>query len=128
MKSIGTYTLLIWALLLILMLITGCSPDKGDTGEPGQTVVGPVGPPGAPGNDGKDGQDANPVTMLQLCPGTTTYPSVFVEYAICLQNQLYAVYSTHGGFLALLPPGAYHSNAVGSSCNFTVIPGCGIVH
>lgn len=89
----------------------------GAVGQPGQSIVGPVGPAGT------DGKDATPVTLVPLCPGIPTYPTVFVEYGLCLGNQLWAVYSANGGFLALLPDGAYQSNGIGSQCNFT-ITGC----
>lgn len=117
--------------------VKGPKGDKGDVG-----VVGAQGPSGAqgasgsdgqqgtqgpPGVDGQNGTNATPVTPIQFCPGVTpTYPSVFAEYGICLGGQLYGVYSTNGGFLALLPPGTYNSNAVGSNCNFVVLPNCQI--
>lgn len=123
----------------ILLLLAACgSPDyllvqgpagpKGDVGAIGATGAtgsdGAQGATGPTGNSGTDGQDATPVTVVKLCPQTASYPSVFVEYAICLGGQLYAVYSENNGFLALIPPGAYHSEGHGSSCNFTVGAGC----
>lgn len=80
---------------------------------------GPTGAQGAPGVDGQDGQDAV-ATVVKLCPGVTTYPSVFVEVALRIDSRLYAVYSSHGGFLTELVPGRYTSNTVGSRCDFTV--------
>jgi len=68
------------------------------------------------------------ITPIQFCPGTTSYPSTFVEYGFCINNQLWAVYSLNNGFMTLIPPGLYSSNAVGSSCNFQVITGCGIIN
>ncbi len=68
------------------------------------------------------------ITTVQLCPGTTTYPSVFVEYALCINNQLYGVYSVNGGFLSLLPPGTYSSNAIGSSCSLTIAADCKVIN
>jgi hypothetical protein len=88
---------------------------------------------GADGRDGVDGQDGAPgapgtlSTIVNLCDGETTYPSKFVEVAVCFNNELYAVYSTNGGFFTKIPPGAYSSNAVGSKCDFTVLPGCEVV-
>lgn len=76
--------------------------------------------------DGVNGSDATPVTTVKLCPGTTTYPSTFVEIAFCISGSLYGTYSTHGGFSTELPPGAYSSNTVGSKCDFTVEPNCTI--
>src|ERR1700689_3913792 len=114
-----------YAIVLMLMLSAFRSP-KGESGNdgasivgpqgaPGQSIVGPVGPAGAPGLNGTNGIDATPVTIVQFCSNVTpTYPSVFPEYGICLGGQLYGVYSANGGFLALLPPGEYNSNAIGS--------------
>ena len=116
--------------LLILVLCMGCrgpqgvQGGQGQVGIPGQTIVGPAGPVGAPGLNGTNGQDGTIVTPIQFCPGSVpTYPSTFPEYGFCIDNQLYAVYSANGGFLALIPDGDYQSNAVGSSCSFHV-SGC----
>ena len=76
--------------------------------------------------NGTPGLNAATVSAVQFCPGVTVYPSAFLEVGLCIDNKLYAVYSTNGGFLSYLPPGAYQSNAVGSSCNFTVTDGCEI--
>lgn len=73
--------------------------------------IGLTGPAGSPGTV---------VTPIQFCPGTPSYPSTFPEYGLVIGSNIYAVYSTNGGFLALLPPGEYVSNAVGSSCDFIV--------
>lgn len=83
------------------------------------------GTPGAQGATGPTGAspDWYPV---KLCPGTPSYPTTFVEYAFCVQGNLFATYSANGGFTTILPPGAYNSNAIGSSCAFTVISGCEI--
>lgn len=80
-------------------------------------ATGPQGPIGLQGPAGPAG-----VSVVQLCTGTTTYPSVFVELAFVIAGRLYAVYSANNGFLFELVPGSYSSNAVGSSCNFTVNP------
>lgn len=109
------------ALICFIVGFSSCGKQgiPGPRGEPGATGaqgdVGPQGPAGA---------DALPVTVVQLCPGVTTYPATFVEVAFCIGGTLYATYSTHGGFSTELPPGTYSSNAVGSSCTFTVIDGC----
>lgn len=99
-------------------------PDgaPGVAGEVGQQ--GAAGTPGLNGSDGQNGQDATPVTVVQLCPGVTTYASVFVEVALCLNGSLYGVYSANGGFLTYLPPGAYNSNAIGSACSLVVGDNC----
>lgn len=68
------------------------------------------------------------ITIVQLCPGTPTYPSTFPEDAECIDNALYAVYSANDGFLTELTPGLYQSNAIGSSCTFTVAANCVVTH
>ncbi len=104
---------------VLVTLLSSCGQFKGAKGEAGaQGNEGPVGQPGAPG------VDANPITVVKLCPGTTVYPSVFVEIAFCVDHKLYATYSANGGFSTEIPPGTYNSNAVGSSCTFTVLPNC----
>ncbi len=112
-------------IISLALYFAGCGPKgspgrdgaNGQDGQPGQSIQGPQGIPGT---------DATPVTMVKLCPDQPTYPTIFVEYAFCIQNKLYATYSTNGGFSTYLPPGAYNSNAVGSSCTFTVVSGCEI--
>lgn len=110
----------VWAIGVALFFVgcgvtagpAGTNGKDGKDGQPGETVQGPP------------GVDATPVIMVKLCPGENTYPSVFVEYAFCIQSKLYATYSANGGFSTYLPPGQYNSNAVGSSCTFTVAEGC----
>lgn len=75
-----------------------------------------------------DGVNATPVSIINLCPGTTTYPTTFIEVALCIDNNLWGVYSYSNGFLTELPPGDYMSNAVGSNCNFHVGVGCVVLH
>jgi len=85
--------------------------------------IGPVGPVGPPGNN------ATPVTVVQFCPNNKpVYPSVFPEVGLCLNGNLYGVYSQNDGFMAYLPPGLYESNAVGSQCTFTITANCGIIN
>lgn len=133
-KRTKTYTVsaLVWLTVLFCALAyvfttTGCSPVgssveyvQGPKGDPGLTVVGPPGPAGL------DGTDAS-IGIVQLCPGVSTH-SVFVEIALCINNDLYAVYSAHGGFMTYLAPGGYSSNGIGSACNFTVSPNCVVSH
>lgn len=110
-------------ILLISMLLVACrGPEgiQGGTGErglPGESIVGPTGPAGSPGQDGTS------VVPVQLCPGTPTYPSIFIEVGYCISGKLYAVYSAKDGFLTYLPDGEYSSDAIGSRCTFTV-SGC----
>lgn len=90
----------------------------GGQGQPGQSIQGPQGSPGSPGTQ---------IGEVQLCPGTPVYPNTFVEFAQCVDGDLYAVYSANDGFWTYLPPGNYQSNAIGSSCNFQVVFGCTVV-
>jgi|ERR1035437_1580126 hypothetical protein len=87
-----------------------------------------IGATGAIGAAGTPGAAGTVITPIQLCPSNfvPTYPSVFVESALCIGNHLYGVYSDHGGFLALLPPGNYSSNGINASCSFTITENCGI--
>lgn len=112
---------------LIFMLIStaGCGVQKGDAGERG--LPGSNGSNGVNGTNGTNGTNATPVTLVKLCPGAPSH-TVFVEYAICLQGQLYAVYSANGGFLTLLSPGSYSSAGIGSACNLTVAANCVVTH
>jgi hypothetical protein len=89
---------------------TGAQGEKGDKGDQGDT--------GAPGINGTS------VTVVKLCPGTTTYPSKFVEVAFCINNKLYGTYSANGGFSTELPPGTYGSNGINASCNFVIAANC----
>jgi len=92
----------------------GAKGGKGDKGDKG--AQGDVGAPGAPGTV---------VTMIKLCPNSTDhYPTVFVEYALCIDSKLYAVYSIPNAFMTLLTPGNYNSTGIGSACNFKVTAGC----
>lgn len=91
-------------------------------------VVGPQGLQGAMGLTGANGQDSTPLTFVQLCQGIVqNYPNTFPELAICVNRNLYGVYSANNGFLVLMPPGAYSSNGINASCNFTVAPDC-VIH
>jgi hypothetical protein len=99
---------------------TICNGLAGASGSPGS--VGPAGPVGEPG---LPGLNATPVTTVRFCPSNTAvYPTTFPEYGICLGGQLYGVYSANGGFLALLPPGAYSSDGINDSCTFTIKANC----
>jgi hypothetical protein len=102
--------------------VDGVVGPKGARGLPGAT-----GPAGSNGNDGRDGSDAHSVVAVKLCPGTTNYPSTFVEYAFCIEGELYATYSANDGFTSILPPGLYQSNAIGSSCQFEVQANCTVI-
>ena len=98
-------------LVVVTVLLAACG--QGPKGDPGQSVTGPA------------GADGTQITIVQFCPGVIpTYPSNFPEIGECINGQLYGVYSANGGFLALLPPGAYSSNGINASCNFTILPNC----
>lgn len=98
-------------LLILLSLVTGCGVNGGKDGAQGPT-----------------GSDGTVITPVQFCQGVTpTYPSTFPESGLCINGSIYAVYSQYNGFLALIPPGTYTSQAVGSACNFTVLPNCQVI-
>lgn len=109
-------------LVLLVAGLIACAPVKGEKGDDGQ--VGAPGHDGSDGKDGQDGEDANPVTTVKLCPGESTYPSKFVEIALCIDGRLFAVYSKNGGFLTEIPPGTYSSKGIGSRCNLKVKVNC----
>jgi hypothetical protein len=118
------------ALALFLVSCAGPKGDKGDSIIGPKGEIGSVGPTGLPGEvgpigpQGPAGEDITPITVVKLCPGTTTYPGTYVEVAFCLGGKLYAVYSANGGFESEIPPGNYHSDGIGNSCNFTVGENC----
>lgn len=74
--------------------------------------------------NGTNGTSGTLITPVQFCPGVSVYPSTFVELGFCINNSIYAVYSQNGGFLTEILPGTWQSNAIGSSCTFTVSPNC----
>jgi len=83
---------------------------------------------GQNGTNGSNGTNGTIVTPIQFCPGQTTYPSEFNEVGFCIGGNLYAVYSANDGFLSEIAPGAYSSDGINSSCNFTVGPNCQVSH
>ena len=111
-------------LLVVCVLLSSC--EQGAQGPAGsQGITGATGAQGATGPTGANGFDGTKVTLIQFCPGVTpTYPQTFPESGICIEGQLYGVYSANGGFLTLLPPGEYSSNGVGASCTFTIGENC----
>lgn len=113
----------VFGLVILAVILSACAGPKGDRGDDGQSVVGPKGDRGETGAMGADGEIAR---VVPLCPGTSNY-GVFIEIGLCINNQLFGVYSANGGFLTLLAPGNYSSNAIGSACNLTVEPNCVVV-
>ena len=107
-------------IISLVLLLSACG-KPGPQGQPGQSIVGPPGPTGSPGPSGTI------ITMKQLCGSCVpTYPSVFAESVMCIDNQLYGVYSANGGFLSLLTPGTYTSNGINCSCTITIGNDCSI--
>lgn len=94
-----------------------CNGATGSTGDVGNT--GPVGPAGQNGTPG------TVIAPVKFCPESPSY-GTFPEYGVCISNQLYAVYSANGGFLALISPGRYSSDGINSACSFTVGTNCEI--
>lgn len=70
--------------------------------------------------NGVNGTSGTIVSPLQFCPGVTVYPSVFIEVGFIINGSVYAVYSANNGFMTVIPPGRYTSNAIGSRCDFTL--------
>lgn len=117
--------------ILAMVLLTACQGKKGDAGNSGSaghdgiSITGPQGPAGQDGTNGHDGVDATLTTLVQLCPGfVPSYPNVFPEVGICIDNKLYGVYSQNGGFLVYMPAGTYFSDGINADCNVTVVSGC----
>lgn len=122
-------------LLLFSLLLAACGqPLTGSTGQPGvpgtgctvsQLPVNNVTPNGGAliqCTDGTSSAVLNGTVVLpvQFCKGTTTYPTTFTEVGFIINGKIYAVYSLNNGFLTYTPPGYYSSNALNSSCNFTI--------
>jgi len=120
-------------LILVALLIIACSNDNGTTVSYAPqtcTVVqnGTNTVITCPDGTTSSIPNGTQLQIVQFCPGTTNYPNEFNEIGICVDNNLYANYSLNNGFLTLVPPGYYNSNAVGSNCNFTVTSSCGIIN
>lgn len=102
--------------LILLLIITGCAKSDFKS-TPGLA--------GKDGTNGSNGIDGAKITTIQFCKNSIpSYPAVFPEVGFCIDHQVYAVYSANDGFLVLVPPGAYYSNGINSSCTFTVLPDC----
>ena len=77
------------------------------------------------GTNGSDGTAGTLVTAIQFCGSVTgSYPSTFPEIGFCINNNIYAVFSTNGGFLTEVLPGTWSSDGINASCTFTVSAGC----
>lgn len=82
---------------------------------------------GASGATGSQGQPGESLQVVQFCPGVDpVYPSTFPEVGVCLDGNIYGVYSANGGFLSELPPGTYNSNGINASCTFTIGENCSV--
>jgi hypothetical protein len=91
---------------------------------------GASGQDGINGTSGSDGQDGTLVVPVQFCAASfvPSYPDTFPELGFCINNEMYGVYSTHGGFMVLLTPGQYNSNGVEASCTFTLNANCQVTN
>lgn len=106
----------------------GLQGPVGSQGQQGiQGVAGANGTNGSNGVNGTNGANGTVIAPIKFCNNPPTYPSIFPEYGLCIDNVLYGVYSANGGFLAQLPNGSYSSNGINSSCSFT-INGCTVTH
>jgi|SRR5581483_6447705 len=119
---------------IILMAQDAANTGRWESNDPEQTSIlvcnGSVGQTGAQGNQGRDGTDATPVSAVQFCAGyTTTYPSSFPEFGLCLGSDLYAVYwDGRNAWLSEVVPGYYASTSTSAPCDFTVKANCQISH
>lgn len=131
MKNVFFFVVLLFTAISLAACGKPQKGDRGDTGAVGAKgetgAAGTNGENGQDGRDGADGVDATPVTLVKLCPGTTTYPTVFVELALCIDHKLYAIYSSKS-VLVEIPPGNYTSDSIGSACSLTVAPNCVVTH
>jgi len=109
----------IFSLAVLTLIIASFGCGRGATGNPGAQ-----GPRGEQGSQGIPGPTYSPI---QLCPGfVPLYPSVFPEYGVCINNELYGVYSANGGFLTKILQGTWTSNGINASCTLTVGPNCAV--
>lgn len=118
-------------LVLISLLIVACGRDSGTTvsySAPTQNCHISANVITCPDGSTTTLPMGTVITTVQFCPGTTSYPGEFNEIGFCINNNLYAVYSANNGFLTYIPPGNYSSNAIGSSCSFTVATNCDIIN
>lgn len=106
-------------LIVLMLMLSACKGSSGNDGAQGSP-----GNPGSAGPQGATGANGATINVVTFCPGTTSFPTTFLEVGLCINNQIYGVYSANNGFLALLPPGTYNSNAVGSNCDFTIAANC----
>lgn len=93
---------------LFILLIVGCG-----SGNPSYTIApDPVLPP--------------VTTTVKFCVGqTTSYPTSFPEYGLCLDNIIYGVFwDGHNAWWAQIPKGNYISTSTGLQCNFKVLDNC----
>lgn len=140
-----TIVFLSLAAVLLALSLTGCG-RTGPEGSPGRAgdrvTTRPATPSECPtgglqmllngnpagsvcnGASGQNGLNATQVSVVQFCPGTTSYPSTFLEVGLCISGSLYAVYSIPGAFLSYIPPGHYYSTGVNSHCDFNVLANC----
>lgn len=116
------------AMILLTIYCSACGkqPQQGPQGVSGSIgAQGMTGAQGIKGPTGSPGTDAATVRTVELCPGfVPSYPNSFPEYALCIQGNLWGVYSDHGGFLTELPPGAYSSDGINASCNLLIEANC----
>jgi len=90
---------------------------------------GATGPQGETGPQGLQGiQGLSGVSAVQFCPNyAASYPNVFPEFGLCVNNAIYAVYwDNKNAWLAEVVPGYYSSTSTSAPCNFTVTLGCNI--
>jgi hypothetical protein len=132
--------------LILALLVLGCAPSVAEfvptectvqqnssgakiSCPDGTSALIPAGATGAQGNQGSQGApgiNGNTITPVQLCPGTTSYPSTFCEVAFCISGSLWGTYSANDGFSSQLPQGAYSSDGINCSCTVQIGPNCSV--
>lgn len=130
--------LIVFAVLTLVTILTvACQHSADEFSKQSKCVLagdgcngerGAQGATGLAGSAGPAGLDGQPARVITLCPGVTAYPGIFVETALCINNRLYGVYSSNGGFLTELPPGVYSSATIGSACTVTIASNCQVVN
>lgn len=103
-----------------------CSPNGGaliTCGDNSQALV----LNGTNGVDGQPGTSGTLVTPVQFCPGNSIYNNSYPEVGFCINDKLYAVYSSVAT-LVEVPPGSYGSISAGNSCGFTVGEHCQVTN
>lgn len=92
-------------LIVLCLILSACAGSKGDLGA--------------------TGANGAAVTVVTFCPGTTPPPlSTFPVTGLCINNQVYGIYTSSTSFLGVLPVGSYNAASIDSACSFNILPDC----